>query len=47
MGGLVVGDTVQVKLPTGRHRLRIFADQPGSARHLRIVFDPSPGGTLQ
>jgi hypothetical protein len=42
VGDLVGGDGHQVKLPVGRHRLQIFADQPGNASHLRIVFDPGP-----
>jgi hypothetical protein len=42
VGGLVVGDVVQVELPAGWHRLRIYADQPGNASRLRIVFDPAP-----
>jgi hypothetical protein len=43
VGGLVVGDVVEVELPAGWHRLHIWADQPGNASRLRIVFDPAPG----
>jgi hypothetical protein len=32
----------QVKLPVGWHRLRIYADQPGTASRLRVVFGPAP-----
>jgi hypothetical protein len=42
VGDLVAGDGHQLKLPIGWHRLRIYADQPGNASHLRIVFDPVP-----
>jgi hypothetical protein len=31
-----------VKLPVGWHGLRIYADQPGNAGRLRIVFDLAP-----
>jgi hypothetical protein len=42
VGDLVAGDGHQVKLPIGWHRLQIYADQPGNASELRIVFDPAP-----
>jgi hypothetical protein len=42
VGDLVAGDGHQVKLAAGWHRLRIWADQPGNATQLRIVFDPGP-----
>jgi hypothetical protein len=42
VGDLVAGDGHQIKLPVGWHRLRIYADQPGNAGRLRIVFDPAP-----
>jgi hypothetical protein len=42
VGDLVAGDGHQLKLPAGWHRLRIYADQPGNATPLRIVFDPTP-----
>ena len=42
VGGLVVGDVVRVELPAGWHRLRIWADQPGTATRLRLTFDPPP-----
>ena len=42
VGDLVAGDGHQVQLPIGWHRLRIYADQPGDASRLRIVFDPAP-----
>ena len=47
VGDLVGGDGHQVKLPIGRHRLRIYADQPGNASRLRIVFDPTPDRSPQ
>jgi hypothetical protein len=47
VGDLVAGDGHQIKLPVGWHRLRIWADQPGDAGRLRIVFDPAPGRTAQ
>jgi hypothetical protein len=36
-----------VTLPVGWHRLRIYADQPGNASHLRIVFDLPPDQPAQ
>ena len=42
VGDLVAGDGHQVQLPIGWYRLRIYADQPGDASRLRIVFDPAP-----
>ena len=42
VGDLVAGDGHQVKLPVGWHRLRVWADQPGNASRLRVVFDPTP-----
>jgi hypothetical protein len=42
VGDLVAGDGHQVKLPVGWHRLHIYANQPGRASRLRIVFDPTP-----
>jgi hypothetical protein len=42
VGDLVAGDGHQVKLPVGWHRLLIWADQPGNASRLRVVFDPTP-----
>jgi hypothetical protein len=36
-----------VKLPGGWQRLRIYADQPGNASRLRIVFDPTPDRPAQ
>lgn len=42
VGDLVAGDGHQVQLPVGWHRLRIYADQPGNASRLRMVFDPTP-----
>jgi hypothetical protein len=42
VGDLVGGDGHQVQLPVGWHRLRIYADQPGNASHLRVVFGPAP-----
>jgi hypothetical protein len=47
VGDLVAGDGHQIKLPVGWHRLRIYADQPGNARRLWIVFDPTPDRTPQ
>ena len=47
VGGLVVGDVVEVDLSAGWHRLRIYADQPGNASRLRIVFDPAPDRSPQ
>jgi hypothetical protein len=47
VGDLVAGDGHQIKLPVGWHRLRIWADQPGNASCLRIVFDPAPDRTAQ
>jgi hypothetical protein len=47
VGDLVAGDGHQIKLPTGWHRLRIYADQPGNASRLRIVFDPAPDRPAQ
>jgi hypothetical protein len=41
VGDLVAGDGHQVQLPVGWHRLCIWADQPGNASRLRIVFDPA------
>jgi hypothetical protein len=43
VGDLVAGDGHQVKLPAGWHGLRIYADQPGNASRVRVVFDPEPG----
>ena len=45
VGDLVAGDGHQVQLPVGWHRLRIYADQPGNANRLQIVFDPAPDRT--
>jgi hypothetical protein len=42
VGDLVAGDGHQLQLPVGWHRLRIWADQPGTAGRLRIVFGPGP-----
>jgi hypothetical protein len=42
VGDLVAGDGHLVELAAGRHRLRIYADQPGNASRLRVVFDHSP-----
>jgi hypothetical protein len=42
VGDLVAGDGHHVKLPVGRHRLRVYADQPGNASRLRFVLDPAP-----
>jgi hypothetical protein len=42
VGDLVAGDGHQLHLPIGWHRLRIWADQPGNATRLRVVFDPAP-----
>jgi hypothetical protein len=42
VGDLVAGDGHQLQLPVGWHRLHIYADQPGNASRLRIVFDPAP-----
>jgi hypothetical protein len=47
VGGLVVGDVVRVELPAGWHGLRIYADQPGNASRLWVVFDPAPNRTPQ
>jgi hypothetical protein len=47
VGDLVGGDGHQVKLPVGWHRLRIYADQPGNAGRLRIVFDPTSDRAAQ
>jgi hypothetical protein len=47
VGDLVAGDGHQVALAVGWHRLRIWADQPGNASRLRIVFDPAPDRTAQ
>jgi hypothetical protein len=47
VGDLVGGDGHQVTLPVGWHRLRIYADQPGNASHLRIVFDLPPDQPAQ
>jgi hypothetical protein len=41
VGDLVAGDAHQVRLAAGWHRLRIYADQPGNASRLRVVFDPA------
>jgi hypothetical protein len=43
VGDLVAGGGHLVELAVGRHLLRIYADQPGNARRLRIVFDPANG----
>ena len=42
VGDLVAGDGHQIQLPVGWHGLRIYADQPGNASRLRMVFDPTP-----
>jgi hypothetical protein len=47
VGDLVASDGHQIKLPIGWQRLRIWADQPGNAGRLRIVFDPMPDPTAQ
>jgi hypothetical protein len=47
VGDLVAGDGHQLALAVGWHRLRIYADQPGNASRLRIVFDPAPDRTPQ
>jgi hypothetical protein len=47
VGGLVVGEVLRVELSIGSHPLRIYADQPGNAGRLRIVFDPAPDRSPQ
>jgi hypothetical protein len=47
VGDLVAGDPHQIQLTVGWHRLRIYADQPGNASRLRIVFDPALDRTPQ
>jgi hypothetical protein len=47
VGDLVAGDGHQTKLAVGWHRVRIWADQPGNAGRLRIVFDPASDRTAQ
>lgn len=43
VGDLVAGDGHLVELAVGRHPLRIYADQPGNASRLRIVFGSANG----
>jgi hypothetical protein len=47
VGDLVAGDGHQIQLPVGWHQLQIYADQPGNASRLRIVFDPLPDQPAQ